>query len=540
MVRFLSITRAKRLVRGMRPHHLGFSCFWAVTFVALSGFRGGAALGGLWHLYLVFEQVALPIAVGALAGWCAHAHRPLSPRLASLAGFMLSGGALLYFFGFRLGYGDVLVSLVAGVLLGCSCALFFLLWQTFFATEGQQHAVVYIPVSAAVSVILYLLIMLLPLPALACASVAVLPFLATFTLEKSLSEVEMYAIEPLDRLSLRLAVRDLWRPVFCVSAIGFMWKLVSNLPLSAALGDSGSYATLLGFGAAALLVAFLELFLSRGFAILQVYQVLFPLITGVFLLPSFFGERYAALLAGMLMLGFEMVNLLLIVTCAVYAARHARCPVALYGLCIVPVLASLALGAALGGVLNPLAAFDFAQLVNILFVCIYLLSIVLLLVSRGKAAETPASLADDELDALTIDAAADARRRVRVPAGFAESAPSGDLRPSDASFATAAGGGADGATTASGGAGGTPAGDGGTDGFERTATAERFLREGGLSSREAEVAGLLLRGHTMAAISCKLYISENTVRGHAKNIYRKFEVHSRQELVDLYERTLEG
>lgn len=548
MVRFLSITRAKRLVRGMRPHHLGFSCFWAVTFVALSGFRGGAALGGLWHLYLVFEQVALPIAVGALAGWCAHAHRPLSPRLASLAGFMLSGGALLYFFGFRLGYGDVLVSLVAGVLLGCSCALFFLLWQTFFATEGQQHAVVYIPVSAAVSVVLYLLIMLLPLPALACASVAVLPFLATLTLEKSLSEVEMYAIEPLDRLSLRLAVRDLWRPVFCVSAIGFMWKLVSNLPLSAALGDSGSYATLLGFGAAALLVAFLELFLSRGFAILQVYQVLFPLITGVFLLPSFFGERYAALLAGMLMLGFEMVNLLLIVTCAVYAARHARCPVALYGLCIVPVLASLALGAALGGVLNPLAAFDFAQLVNILFVCIYLLSIVLLLVSRGKAAEAPASLADDELDALTIDAAADAcrdaatdaRRRVRVTAGFAESAPSGDLRPSDASFASAAGGGADGATAAGGGANGTPAGDGGTDGFERTATAERFLREGGLSAREAEVAGLLLRGHTMAAISCKLYISENTVRGHAKNIYRKFEVHSRQELVDLYERTLEG
>ncbi len=235
------------------------------------------------------------------------------------------------------------------------------------------------------------------------------------------------------------------------------------------------------------------------------------------------------------MLGFEMVNLLLIVTCAVYAARHARCPVALYGLCIVPVLASLALGAALGGVLSPLAAFDFAQLVNILFVCIYLLSIVLLLVSRGKAAEAPASLAD-ELDALTIDAvadacrdtAADARRRVRVPADFAESAPSGDLRPSDASFATTAGGGADGtlaagggadsAPAAGGGADGTPAGDGGTDGFERTATAERFLREGGLSAREAEVAGLLLRGHTMAAISCKLYISENTVRGHAKNI----------------------
>lgn len=493
----MSIARAKKLLQGMRLHHIGFSFFWAVTFVALSGFRGGAMLGDLWHFYLVFEQTALPLAVGALAAWCARARRPLSPRLAMLAGFMLSGGTLLYFFSFRLGYGDAVLAGAAGVLVGCACSLFFLLWQTFFATEGQQHAVVYIPVSVAFSVALYFLVMLLPLTLLAFVSIAVLPCLATLTLEKSLSEVEMYAVEPFDRASLRLTARELWRPVFCVSAIGFTWKLVSNLPSSIALADAGNHATLLGFGTAALLVAFLELFLSRGFAILQVYQVLFPLITGVFLLPSFFGERYAALLAGMLMLGFETVNLLLIVTCAVYSARHRRSPAVLYGLCLVPVLVSLALGATLGGMLNPLAAFDFAQMANILFVGIYVLSIVLLLVSRGKAAEAPASIADEDLAALSHAAEQKARRR----AGACED-PVDAARSAGAADAEGAGG----------------------DGAARR---ERFLREGGLSLREMEVAGLLLRGHTMAAISCKLYISENTVRGHAKSIYRKFEVHSR-------------
>ena len=47
---------------------------------------------------------------------------------------------------------------------------------------------------------------------------------------------------------------------------------------------------------------------------------------------------------------------------------------------------------------------------------------------------------------------------------------------------------------------------------------------------------LLLKGNTIAAISRKLFISENTTRGHMKRIYRKLNVHSRQELIDALER----
>lgn len=42
-----------------------------------------------------------------------------------------------------------------------------------------------------------------------------------------------------------------------------------------------------------------------------------------------------------------------------------------------------------------------------------------------------------------------------------------------------------------------------------------------------------MKGHTVSAIAGKLFISENTTRGHAKNIYKKLDIHSRQELVDL-------
>ena len=40
-------------------------------------------------------------------------------------------------------------------------------------------------------------------------------------------------------------------------------------------------------------------------------------------------------------------------------------------------------------------------------------------------------------------------------------------------------------------------------------------------------------GNTVAAIARRLYISENTVRGHTKSIYRKLGIHSKQELIDL-------
>lgn len=54
-----------------------------------------------------------------------------------------------------------------------------------------------------------------------------------------------------------------------------------------------------------------------------------------------------------------------------------------------------------------------------------------------------------------------------------------------------------------------------------------------LSARETEVFELLAQGHTRAAIAKKLFVSENTVREHVKNIYKKLSIHSRQQLIDL-------
>lgn len=58
----------------------------------------------------------------------------------------------------------------------------------------------------------------------------------------------------------------------------------------------------------------------------------------------------------------------------------------------------------------------------------------------------------------------------------------------------------------------------------------------GLSPREREVASLLARGRSLPFIQEELYISAGTAQTHARHIYKKMGVHSRQELIDRVER----
>lgn len=57
----------------------------------------------------------------------------------------------------------------------------------------------------------------------------------------------------------------------------------------------------------------------------------------------------------------------------------------------------------------------------------------------------------------------------------------------------------------------------------------------GLSGREAEILGYLARGRSQPYIREELVLSKNTVATHVKHIYQKLDVHSRQELLDLFE-----
>ena len=61
-------------------------------------------------------------------------------------------------------------------------------------------------------------------------------------------------------------------------------------------------------------------------------------------------------------------------------------------------------------------------------------------------------------------------------------------------------------------------------------------REKGLTPREVEVMQLLCKGRSKGYIAETFMLSENTVRSHSKNLYRKLDVHSVQEMLALITR----
>ena len=236
----------------------------------------------------------------------------------------------------------------------------------------------------------------------------------------------------------------------------------------------------------------------------------------MFLLPSLFGQQYTTLLVAFLMFGFEVVNLLLIITCAVYTIRNGLPSSPLYALCIGPVLLSMAVGSGLAELLGPALSDDLAHWTNVILLCVVLLSVALILVTRGKG-QALASMTDAEL----------LNRGTTLRRGRRDGRHDPSSTENDAAHAESEPRSLDAAANAEAG----PAPSDGPS--EQQRRIHSYLEERGLSPREIEVAELLMKGHTVSAIAGKLFISENTTRGHAKSIYKKLDIHSRQELVDL-------
>ena len=64
-------------------------------------------------------------------------------------------------------------------------------------------------------------------------------------------------------------------------------------------------------------------------------------------------------------------------------------------------------------------------------------------------------------------------------------------------------------------------------------------QENMFTPRESEVLLLLAKGHGRSYICEKLFLSKDTIKTHARNIYRKLSIHSQQEVITLVEKRME-
>lgn len=68
---------------------------------------------------------------------------------------------------------------------------------------------------------------------------------------------------------------------------------------------------------------------------------------------------------------------------------------------------------------------------------------------------------------------------------------------------------------------------------EQISAKKRVAYFGNLTERESEIVGLLLKGRTYKMVAEELFLSENTVKTHIKNVYSKLNISSKAELIKL-------
>jgi DNA-binding NarL/FixJ family response regulator len=57
-----------------------------------------------------------------------------------------------------------------------------------------------------------------------------------------------------------------------------------------------------------------------------------------------------------------------------------------------------------------------------------------------------------------------------------------------------------------------------------------------LTSRQLEIVSRLVQGERVPTIARSMFLSQKTVRTHLANVFRKFDVHSQAELLDVIRR----
>lgn len=232
---------------------------------------------------------------------------------------------------------------------------------------------------------------------------------------------------------------------------------------------------------------------------------IFPLIGIVLFVPALLGSQWTSFTVGILTFGARLMMLLTLMLCATYSARTQFSPGLIYLVCAFPLQVASFVGDTAGFLMVPGLFAQSVSAFRIPAACFIVCFVGLVVASLGKR---PRSLAEPADDTLLINPTPQEQSGT-MPGP--ESTPAGDAAP------------------------GGPAGEGMTAEAAGNALLPPALAAD-LSAREVEVVDLLLKGNTIAAISRKLFISENTTRGHMKRIYRKLNVHSRQELIDALER----
>ncbi|MBR5259565.1 MAG: helix-turn-helix transcriptional regulator [Eggerthellaceae bacterium] len=393
-----------------------------------------------------------------------------------------------------------------GALLGIGCAGFFLLWERLFASQNADTCNKLIIIGTGIAPLMYVALHLIPIAITAFLTPLVFAPLCGLSLWLGTREIDfdqsMFSDIPGEHPSVyKKVLGDSLESVLCVASLGLMSGIIRAITLAdPSVGSVVNIVSMLGSLFAAMALMGLWSKTSFRFDIPRAFRFVFPLVATGFVFLPFFSRSYLLFLAAATFTIFIFATMLMMIQSAQISRDQGANPVIVYGFYAAPAYMLQGIGFLLGYHSGIFTQFGFEQLSMVAMLTIYVIGIVLWVQFKNITHSAP------ELK----------RSRTRVE--FQALSPS--KKPLPETFSPKKNAPSDKEST-------------GVI-LDKTSKLCLTLQDRyRLSDREREVLDLLARGNKVSMIAEALFVSENTVRSHNKRIYRKLNIHKRQDLLDM-------
>lgn len=412
----------------------------------------------------------------------------------------------------------------SGVLLGMGSASMMLQWQRVLAAQDSERACMLSVAGTGLSALIYFALCLCPLSVTAfLVPLVFLPLCGTaLALGMRMAGAEPTVVTVPDNpreqpRAYASVVRDYWRSGVAVGAIGFVTGVMRAIAIeSAEVGQVVNVASMAGALVSSVALIILWRRFSFRFSSSRALRAVFPpLVCCLALLPTL-GVHYLSAFAAITYMLFSFSQMTLMVQCLQASHDRGVDVTFTYGLCGGLAVTLQCMGLLAGWGLGLAGTTDAEDVSTAALLCACIMGMALYLVWGGGKAMHVA----DEAEFLSLAPQSERTHGFGRDIGHVFT----PLRGRRAALASHAAG----QTQNARGSVSVPAL---RDRVSKQCEAIRLHYR--LSMREAEVMEHIARGDTVPRIAAELEVSENTVRTHAKRIYAKLGIHSKQELGDL-------
>lgn len=400
---------------------------------------------------------------------------------------ILGGYSLLLFLGSPEGT-TVTVVLGSAIMVGLGYGLVLLVWQRYLAQFPEDAVTKMLLLSLAASSTCYLVLSFilreqtaLAFPVLVVVAIALGVVAAKLPTQRK-EEMRTLNHEPGTTKKILTDLRD---PLLCVGAIAFAVALTRAIALD---GIENAELANITASCSIVIAALLLYAIWFGFkrtrapfdklSILGLYRIFFPLIATALLALSVFGNAWGLAVTTLVYAAFSIVSALIISTSISLARQYKVWSPYVYGIFAGCLYLVFAVATTVAPLVYYPQNFGAATFTVIVLVVLYILAMSNAVIQNRKRKSDEADSGPNTRpfqEPLVVDEVA---QRCSI-----------------------------------------------------------LAEQNQLTAREKDVFLLLAKGRDVPSIAKQLFISENTVRSHSKNVYRKLNVHSKQELLDLLEKS---